>query len=88
MAAVVSVFKRLIPFGGGGQVPGGLHAEVWSIPASTDGDTQTITARFLTEILYVVGANHAAPSGNTVAITTLATVDSSTTNEILVIGKR
>lgn len=51
------------------------------------GDTQTLSSNLLTEILYVVGAPHTAPSGNTVPITIPNAIGASSFQEIFVIGR-
>lgn len=87
MAAITGIVSkgRLVPWGA--PVPGGLYAEVWQIPASTAGDTQTLTSNLLSEILYVNGVPHTAPVNNTVAVTTPNTVAASNFQEFFVIGR-
>lgn len=86
MAAITGiVFVGKIPWSNAAS--SGLIAEVWRIPASTAADTQAITARFLSKILYIIGpVSHTALTDNTAALITSVTVAGSNFIEILVIG--
>lgn len=85
MAAVVCV--KIGQLNWGNAAASGLVAEVWQIPASTAADTQTITARTLSKIYWIVGpVQHTALTDNTAAIITLSTVAASNFAEFLVIG--
>lgn len=72
----------------GGPAPGALVAEIWKIPASTDGDTQTLTLPYVKTVKALVGCADMAAQAtdNSIDVTTTATVDSSTFTYLLVIG--
>lgn len=77
--------------GTGGSVPGGLWAEVWSVPASTAGDTQTITPNYVSPLFTIGGSVEntvIAAGATTVALTTLATIAASNFATFLVVGPR
>lgn len=75
----------VIPWGNA--AASGLIAQVFQIPASTAGDTQTITANRLSKIHYIIGpVSHTAITDNTAALITSVTVAASNFIEILVIG--
>lgn len=62
-------------------------AEVWRVPASTAADTQTLTAKFLSKVLYVIGpVSHTALTDNTAALITSVTVAASNFIDILLVG--
>lgn len=87
MAAVTSVFvsKFMVP---GAGAPGGLMGEVWRVPASTAGDTQTITPKFIRQVLFVLGpvSFTVLGAGASVAATTSVTVAASNFVDVLLIG--
>lgn len=90
MGAITGIVStgRIIPMPS--STPGGLVAELWQIPASTAGDTQTITSQFLREIVGVIGpASHTAlplTAKNTAALITSVTVAASNFVDLLVLG--
>ena len=86
MGAITSMVKvGQLPWGNA--AASGLVAEVWQLPASTAGDTQTITARTLSKINWIVGpVSHTALTDNTAALITSVTVAASNFVEFLVIG--
>lgn len=86
MAAITGiVYVGRIPWPSAG--PGALTAEIWRCPASTAADTQTITAKFLSKILYVIGpVSHTALTDNTAALITSVTVAASNFVDIIVVG--
>lgn len=92
MAAITTIVStgQLIPYGVG--VPGSLWAEIWRVPASTAGDTQTISSSLIDTILFIIGdVSHTAlplAAANTAALITLDTVAASNFVEFLVIGKK
>jgi hypothetical protein len=88
MAAITGcVFVKRIPLGSA--AAGALVGELWKVPASTDGDTQTLALPHIKTVLAVIGAACAVVP-NTVEhaldITTVATVDASNMAYLLVIG--
>lgn len=68
--------------------PGGRVAEVWRVPASTAGDTQTLTSSRLRQITGVLGnGSHTVLAGaNQVAVTTLDTVAADNFSYLWLIG--
>lgn len=86
MAAITGiVYVGKIPWPSAG--PGTLMAEVWRIPASTAADTQTLTAKFLSKVLYVIGpVSHTALTDNTAPLITSVTVAASNFIDILLVG--
>ena len=86
MAAITGiVFVGKIPWPSAG--PGCLEAEVWRVPASTAADTQTLTAKYLSKVLYVIGpVSHTALTDNTAALITSVTVAASNFVDILLVG--
>lgn len=87
MGAITSITKvGQLPWGNA--AASGLVAEVWRIPASiTAGDTQTITARTLQSISWIIGpVSHTALTDNTAALIVLSTTAASNLAEFLVIG--
>lgn len=86
MGAITGIVSTgVIPWGNA--AASGLIAQVFQIPASTAGDTQTITANRLAKVLYVVGpASHTAITTNSVALITSVTIAASNFVELLCIG--
>lgn len=86
MGAITGIVSTgVIPWGNA--AASGLIAQVFQIPASTAGDTQTIVANRLSKVLYVVGpVTHTAITTNSVAVTTGTTVGASNFMEFLCIG--
>jgi len=86
MAAITGIVSTgVIPWGNA--AASGLIAQVFQVPASTAGDTQTIVANRLSKVLYVIGpVSHTAITTNSVALITSVTVASSNFIEILCIG--
>lgn len=88
MAAITGIVAtgQMIPMPSA--TPGGLMAEVYRVPASTAGDTQTLTSQRLRQIVGVLGnGSYTALAGaNAAAITTLATVAASNFAELWLIG--
>lgn len=88
MAAVVGTFVKRIPLGGA--AAGALVAEIWSIPASTAGDTQSVALRYIKTVLACIGdvthTAQAAAGDGLLPITTLDTVAASNFTEIMIIG--
>jgi hypothetical protein len=86
MGAITSMVKvGQLPWGNA--AASGLQAEIWQLPASTAGDTQTITARTLAKINWIVGpVSHTALTDNTAALITSVTVAASNFVEFMVIG--
>jgi hypothetical protein len=88
MSAITGiVFVKRIPIGGA--AAGALVKEIWKVPASTDGDTQTLALPFISNVLSVTGPVTAVVP-NLVAhaldVTTIATIDASTMSYIEIIG--
>lgn len=86
MAAITGViFRKRIPLTA---TAGGLVMELWRVPASTAGDTQTLALPHIKTVLSITGiASYVAQTAdNSIAITTLATVAASNFSEILIIG--
>lgn len=86
MGAITSIVSTgVIPWGNA--AASGLIAQVFQLPASTAGDTQTIVANRLAKVLYVIGpVSHTAITTNSVALITSVTVAASNFCEILCIG--
>lgn len=87
MAAITGiVYVGKIPWSNANS--GALIAEVWRIPASSAADTQTIVAKFLKKILYIIGPVSFTVLGgaNSAALITSVTVAASNFVDILVIG--
>jgi len=86
MAAITGIVSTgVIPWGNA--AASGLIAQVFQVPASTAGDTQTIVANRLSKVLYVIGpVSHTAITTNSVALITSVTVAASNFIEILCIG--
>lgn len=86
MAAITGIVSTgVIPWGNA--AASGLIAQVFQIPASTAGDTQTVVANRLSKVLYVIGpVSHTAITTNSVALITSVTVAASNFIEILLIG--
>lgn len=80
------VYVGKIPWGNANS--GALIAEVWRVPASTAADTQTLVAKFLKKILYVVGpvSFTVLAGANSVDVITSVTVAASNFVDILLIG--
>lgn len=86
MAAITTItFVRRIPLTA---TAGGLVAEVWKVPASTDADTQTLALPHIKTVLAIVGPLEmvAQTVEHAVAVTTIATVDASNFSHALIIG--
>lgn len=91
MGAITSVAQFGPPIRWGNAGGKAIIAEAWRIPASTVGDTQTITSTNIANFLGTVGlVEHTAvtnsESGVSVAITTEATIASSNFVEFLLVG--
>jgi hypothetical protein len=86
MGAITGIVSTgVIPWGNA--AASGLIAQVFQVPASTAGDTQTIVANRLSKVLYVIGpVSHTAITTNSVALITSVTVAASNFIEILCIG--
>lgn len=87
MAAITGiVFVRKVNFSNA--MPGGLIGEIWRIPASTAADTQTIVARYITNVLSVIGpVSFVALDGTaTVPLITSVTVAASNFVDVLLLG--
>jgi hypothetical protein len=88
MAAITGIVStgRIIPLPS--STPGGLVGEVWRVPASTAGDTQTITSLLLRQIVAILGpvSFTALAGANQAALITSVTVAASNFVDILVIG--
>lgn len=87
MAAITGiVFKRKVVL----PSATGLIGEVWQVPASTAGDTQTLTLPYIRTVVGVIGIlSHTAQSAdNSIACTTLATVAASNFSEVLIVGTK
>ncbi len=88
MAAITGIkFVKRIPLTA---TAGGLVVEVWNVPASTDGDTQTLALAHIKTVLAIIGpltmAAQANPSIGSIDVTTISTVDASTSTYALIIG--
>lgn len=81
------VFVKRIPIGGA--AAGALVKEVWKVPPSTDGDTQTLALPYIKNVLSVTGPVTAVVPNlveHALDVTTIATIDSSTMSYIEIIG--
>lgn len=92
MGAITSIAQQTPPIRWGNAGGKAIIAEVWRIPASTAGDTQTITSVNISDFIAVIGnASNTAvtntESGVSIALTTLVTVAASNFTYLLVIGK-
>lgn len=89
MAAITGIIFVNGPVPWPSATPGGLQAEIWRIPASTAADTQTLTAKYLSKVLYVIGpVSHTALTDNTAALITSVTVAASNFVDIILVGPR
>lgn len=91
MAAITSIAQFGPPIRWGNAAGKAIIAEVWRIPASTAGDTQTIVSTYISDFIAVIGpATHTAvtntEAGVSVALTTGVTVGASNFVEILLVG--
>lgn len=91
MAAITSIAQFGPPIRWGNAAGRAIIAEVWRIPASTAGDTQTIVSTNIAGFIATIGAvTHTAvtdvETGVSIAITTGTTVGASNFIEFLVIG--
>lgn len=91
MAAITSIAQFGPPIRWGNAGGKAIIAEVWRIPASTAGDTQTIVSTNISNFLAIVGgATHTAvtntESGVSVALITAYTIAASNFVEFLVVG--
>lgn len=61
---------------------------MWKVPAQTDADTQTLALPHIKTVLAIVGPLEmvAQTADNSVAVTTIATVDASNFSHALIIG--
>ncbi len=89
MAAITGIlFVKKIPIGGA--AAGALVAELWKIPASTAGDTQSLPLRHIKNVLAVVGGAsataQAAAGDGILPVTTTVTVAASNFTYLYVIG--
>lgn len=90
MAAITGIkFVKRVP-GVGGATAGAIVREIWQIPASTAGDTQTLALPFIKTVLSVTGivsaTAQAAAGDGLLPVTTLATVGSSNFAYIEIVG--
>lgn len=91
MGAITSIAQFGPPIRWGNAAGKAIIAEAWRIPASTAGDTQTITSTNIANFIGTIGAvTHTAvtntESGVSVAITTGTTVGASNFIEFLLVG--
>lgn len=91
MAAITTIAQYGPPIRWGNAGGRAIIAESWRIPASTLGDTQTITSTNIAGFIAVIGPlQHTAvtdtEAGVSIAGTTLSTVSASNFAEFLVIG--
>lgn len=86
MAAITGiVWKKTIPLGSA--AAGGLLIEVWNVPTSTAGDTQTLALPHIGTVLAACGISYAAQgTTHSLDVTTLATVGSSKSTDVYIIG--
>lgn len=93
MAAITSIAQFGPPIRWGNAGGKAIIAEVWRIPASTAGDTQTITSVNISDFIGIIGgaASHTAvtnsEAGVSIALITSVTVAASNFVEFLVVGK-
>lgn len=86
MAAITGIiFVKRIPLTA---TAGGLVMEVWKIPASTAGDTQTLALPHISTVLSLAGdaSMTAQATAHSIDVTTLATVAASNFTYLHIIG--
>ena len=88
MGAITGIIFEGVLLQAGGPTSGGLVTEVWKIPASTAGDTQTLTLPYVKTVKALVGnaSMTAQTTDNSIAVTTLATVAASNFNYLYITG--
>lgn len=91
MAAITGIVQFGPPIRWGNAAGKAIIAEVWKIPASTAGDTQTLASTNISDYIGICGILSATAvtnteSGVSVACTTLATVAASNFAFVLLIG--
>lgn len=91
MAAITSIIVTGAPIHWGNAAGRAIIAEVWRIPASTAGDTQTLVSNYIAEVIAVQGpVSYTAlvpnESGVSIPVTTLNTIAASNFANVLVIG--
>jgi hypothetical protein len=88
MAAITGiVWVKTVPFMGAHA--GGLLMEVWKVPASSDGDTQTLALPDISNVLAVVGPACAVVpnvTSHALDVITTSTIDASNMSHLLIIG--
>lgn len=89
MAAITGiVFVKRVPINSA--VAGGLVMEIWRIPASTAGDTQTLALPHIKTVLSVTGiasaTAQAAAGDGLLPVTTSVTVAASNFSYLIIIG--
>jgi hypothetical protein len=92
MAAITSIAQFGPPIRWGNAGGKAIIAEVYRVPASTAGDTQTIVSTNIAEFIAVIGpCSHTAvtntEAGVSVALITSVTVAASNFVEFLLVGK-
>lgn len=92
MGAITSIAQFGPPIRWGNAAGKAIIAEVWRVPASTAGDTQTITSVNIAEFIAVIGpVSHTAvtdsEAGVSVPLITSVTVAASNFVEFLLVGK-
>lgn len=92
MGAITSIAQFGPPIRWGNSGGKALIAEVWRVPASTAGDTQTIVSTNISDFVAIIGpCSHTAvtnsESGVSVALITSVTVAASNFVEFLLVGK-
>lgn len=86
MAAITGiVFRKRIPLTA---TAGGLVMELWRVPASTAGDTQTLALPHIKTVLSITGiASYVAQTvDHAIDVTTSATVAASNFSDLIIIG--
>lgn len=88
MAAITGIlYSKRIPLS---SAAGGLVMEIWKIPASTAGDTQTLALRGIKQVVSITGVAsrtaQAATGDGLLPVTTLATVAASNFADLIIIG--
>lgn len=91
MAAITGIIITGPPIRWGNANGKAIIAEVWRVPASTAGDTQTLTSTNIAKLIAVTGdVSYTAVTDNeagiSIPVTTLDTVAASNFVNVLVIG--
>lgn len=91
MAAITSIAQFGPPIRWGNAAGKAIIAEVWRVPASTAGDTQTIVSTYIADFIAIIGpCSHTAvtnsEAGVSVALITSVTVAASNFVEFLLVG--